>query len=60
MTMTTIFMIGSRRKQDCMTSKEYVIEKDDDGNIIEEHYLSDDDLEEMCWMEWTELRNKLK
>lgn len=38
----------------------YVIEKDDDGNTIEEYYLSDDDLEEIGWMEWAEFEKKLK
>lgn len=38
----------------------YVIEKDDDGNAIEEHYLSDDDLEEIGWVEWEELEKKFR
>lgn len=38
----------------------YVIEKDDDGNTIEEYYLSDDDLKEIGWMEWAELEKNFK
>lgn len=38
----------------------YVIEKDDDGNTIEEYYLSDDDLKEIGWMEWAEIKKNFK
>ncbi len=34
----------------------WVVEKDDQGNTVEEHYLTDEDYKEIGWQEWAELK----
>ncbi len=37
----------------------HVVEYDDDGNQVNEYYLTDDELDEIGWMEWEKLKAKI-